>query len=293
MSKIINNTEVEQFKKDGAILIKGKFDNAWIEKLKKGIKKAKDSPSPRFVNHTKDKKLPGYYEDFWTWDLHEEFKDFVFNSPTSKIAAELLEAKKINLVMDNWFFREAGSKSSPPFHHDISYFDFEGSMCVLWIPLEPVKKEDGIAWVKGSHLWNRLFLRTRFNDGHQVDGEAGIVNGKKYELTPNILKNKDDYEFLQWDLEVGDCIYFDIRTLHGGLNTVTPKKDVLWKTNSFNLKFDQPLDEASINSQIITLSSKANNINEPSIIFPYFTYTPTYFSDDRIINLKFENKKLF
>ena len=226
MSKIINNTEVEQFKKDGAILIKGKFDNAWIEKLKKGIKKAKDSPSPRFVNHTKDKKLPGYYEDFWTWDLHEEFKDFVFNSPTSKIAAELLEAKKINLVMDNWFFREAGSKSSPPFHHDISYFDFEGSMCVLWIPLESVKKEDGIAWVKGSHLWNRLFLRTRFNDGHQVDGEVGAVNGKKYELTPNILINKDDYEFLQWDLEVGDCIYFDIRTLHGGLNTVTPKKDV-------------------------------------------------------------------
>ena len=207
-------------------MIKDKFDNAWIEKLKKGIKKGKESPSPRFVNHTKDQKLPGYYEDFWTWDLHEEFKDFVFNSPTAKIGAELLEARKINLVMDNWFFREEGSKSSPPFHHDISYFDFEGSMCVLWIPLESVKKEDGIAWVKGSHLWDKLFLRTRFNDGHEVDGKVGVVNGKKYELTPNILENKDDYEFLQWDLEVGDCIYFDIRTLHGGLNTVTPKKDV-------------------------------------------------------------------
>ena len=34
MSKIINYTEVEQFKKDGAIIIKGKFDNVWIEKLK-------------------------------------------------------------------------------------------------------------------------------------------------------------------------------------------------------------------------------------------------------------------
>ena len=226
MNKIISNTEIEQFKKDGAVLIKGKFNNVWIEKLKEGIKKGKKNPSPRFVNHTKDKNLPGYYEDFWTWNLHEEFKDFVFNSPTPKIAAELLEAKKVNLVMDNWFFREAGSKSSPPFHHDISYFDFEGSMCVLWIPLESVKKEDGIAWVKGSHLWDRLFLRTRFNDGHKVDGEAGIVNGKKYELTPNILENKNEYEFLQWDLEVGDCIYFDIRTLHGGLNTVTPKKDV-------------------------------------------------------------------
>ena len=54
MSKIITKIEVDQFKKDGAVLIKGKFDNVWIEKLKKGIKKAKESPSPRFVNHTKD-----------------------------------------------------------------------------------------------------------------------------------------------------------------------------------------------------------------------------------------------
>ena len=226
MTNFIKKYELDNFKNNGAVLLKKRFNQHWIQVLSDGIKNAKNDPSPRFVNHTKDEKLPGYYEDFWTWDLHKEFKDFVFNSPTAKIGAELLEAKRINLVMDNWFFREKGSKSSPPFHHDISYFDFEGSMCVLWIPLESVKKEDGIAWVKGSHLWNRLFLRTRFNDGHQIDGEAGIVNGKKYELTPNILENKGDYEFLQWDLEIVDCIYFDIRTLHGGLNTVIPKKDV-------------------------------------------------------------------
>ena len=59
-----------------------------------------------------------------------------------------------------------------------------------------------------------------------VDGEAGIVNGKKYEITPDIIQNKDDYEFLQWDLELGDCIYFDMRTLHGSLNEVIPKKDI-------------------------------------------------------------------
>ena len=44
MSKIITKAEVDLFKKDGAVLIKGKFDNAWIEKPKKGInqKKLKD-----------------------------------------------------------------------------------------------------------------------------------------------------------------------------------------------------------------------------------------------------------
>jgi len=226
MNNLLTNKEINQFNKDGAVLIKGKFNLDWIDKLRKGIDKDIKNPSPRFVNHTKDNNSPGYYEDFWTWNLYEEFNDFVFNSPTSIIAAELLEAKKINLVMDNWFLREAGSKSIPPFHHDISYFDFEGSMCVFWLPLEPVSKEDGLSWVKGSHLWDKLFIRTRFNDGHLVDGEAGVVNGKKYEITPDIIQNKDDYEFLQWDLELGDCIYFDIRTLHGGFNEVIPKKDI-------------------------------------------------------------------
>ena len=94
MNRLLSLNEINSFKIDGAVLIKGKFDNAWIEKLKEGIKKGKKNPSPRFVNHTKDEKLPGYYEDFWTWNLHDEFKDFVFNSPTPKIAAELLEAKR-------------------------------------------------------------------------------------------------------------------------------------------------------------------------------------------------------
>ena len=45
------------------------------------------------------------------------------------------------------------------------------------------------------------------------DGKAGVVNGKSYDITPDILNNKEDYDFLQWDLEVGDCVFFDIRTL--------------------------------------------------------------------------------
>ena len=241
MSQILNDNEVKLFKRDGAVFLRNKFDIKWVELLRSGINKAKNNPSPRFTNHTTDPNLPCYLEDFWTWNLHKEFENFVFNSPTAKIASELLDAKQINLVMDNWFFREAGSTSKPPFHHDISYFDFEGSMCVLWIPLEPVRKEDSIAWIKGSHLWDKLFLRTRFKDGHKVDGAEGVVNGVRYELTPDIISNKENYEFLEWDLEVGDCVYFDIRTLHGALYETTPKSDI----NRFTLRM------AKENSKII------------------------------------------
>ena len=80
-------------------------------------------------------------------------------------------------------------------------------MCVLWLLLASVKKQEGIAWIKGSHLWNKLFLRTPLKEGHQEDWEAGEVNGKTYHLTPDILNNKQDYEFLEWDFELGDCIF--------------------------------------------------------------------------------------
>ena len=224
MNEFLTRSEINQFNKHGAIFIKGKFDVRWIEKLKKGIERDIKNPSPRFKSHTLKKGVPAYLEDYWTWDLVPEFKDFVFNSPYAKIAAELMSAKKINLVMDNWFLRQGGSKSSTPFHHDISYFDMDGTMCVLWLPLQPTGKNEGVVWVKGSHLWNKLFLRVLFKDGHKVEGKECIINGKKYELPPDILGNKDKYEFLQWDCELGDCVIFDMRTLHGTLSSSIPEK---------------------------------------------------------------------
>ena len=224
MNKILSDTEINNFKKDGAIFLKGKFDKSWIKKLEKGIERDIKNPSPRFKSHTVEKGAPAYLEDYWTWHLVPEFKDFVFNSPYAKIASELMSAKKINLVMDNWFLREGGSKSSTPFHHDISYFDMDGTMCVLWLPLQVTGKNEGVVWVKGSHLWNKLFLRVLFKDGHKIEGKESIIKGKKYETPPDILGNKDKYEFLQWDCELGDCVIFDMRTLHGTLSSSVPQK---------------------------------------------------------------------
>jgi len=224
MNEFISKIEIENYKRDGAVFLKKKFDINWIEKLKIGIKKDIKKPSPRFKSHTIKKNIPAYLEDYWTWDLVPEFKEFVFNSPYAKIASELMSAKKINLVMDNWFLREAGSVSSTPFHHDISYFDMEGTMCVLWLPLQATKKDEGVAWVKGSHLWNKLFLRVLFKDGHKVEGNECEIDGRKYEIPPDILANKEKYEFLKWDCELGDCVIFDMRTLHGTLSSSIPDK---------------------------------------------------------------------
>ena len=98
MKNLLNSEEINRFKEDGAIFLKEKFDIEWIKKLQKGIERDIKNPSPRFKSHTIEKNVPAYLEDYWTWDLVPEFKDFVFNSPYAKIASELMSAKKINLV---------------------------------------------------------------------------------------------------------------------------------------------------------------------------------------------------
>lgn len=208
------------------VALRGQFEPEWLQLLGETVDAALRTPGPNLVNHSKNPDAPAYYEDFWSWNRYLGFERFVRESPCSALAAELLSAGRINLVMDNWFLREAGSASRPPFHHDISYFDFEGTMCVLWLPLEPVSAENGIAFVKGSHLWDKLFLRVRFADGHRVDGKSCEVNGQRYEPPPDIAAAPERYQLAHFDLDLGDCIYFDMRTLHGGLSTVIPTETV-------------------------------------------------------------------
>jgi len=222
----VSEAEREQFRRDGVVALRDRFDPDWLETLSGTIDEALRSPGPNLVNHSKTSGAPAYYEDFWSWNRYPGFRRFVHESPCAAIAAELLGARRINLVMDNWFLREAGSQSRPPFHHDISYFDFDGTMCVLWLPLEPVSADNGIAFVKGSHLWDKLFLRVRFADGHRVDGEACEVNGECYEPPPDVAADPGRYDLVRFDLDLGDCIYFDMRTLHGALSTLDPTETV-------------------------------------------------------------------
>ena len=218
--------EIETFRRDGVVALRGVFPTAWIERLREGIAQDMAAPSPNLVNHSSDPSAPGYYEDFWCWEQFDAFRDFTHNSPCGALAAQLLGADSVNLVMDNWFLREAGATSRAPFHQDLAYFDFEGTMCVLWLPLEPVTRENGIAFVRGSHLWDKLFMRVFFKDGHETAAGPVEVNGQTYHLPPDINADPGAYDIAAFDLDLGDCIFFDMRTLHGALSATVPSETV-------------------------------------------------------------------
>lgn len=210
----VSNKHIQQFRKDGVVKLCDVFSTEYLELLRSGIRRNLQTPSPRFAERTIDKSGPRYCEDFWVWSEFEEFEQFIRRSQIAGIGGQLMGARRCNLVMDNWFLREAGTKARAPWHHDISYFDFDGSMCVVWVPLEAIDKKDCIELVRGSHLWNKLFMRVWF-DGHEAAQAAGWVNGQYYHAPPPIDEQRSQYDIVSFDMDVGDCLVFDIRTLHG------------------------------------------------------------------------------
>ena len=222
----VNDANRAAFRRDGAVALRGAFDPNWLTLLREGIDADVTAPTENFARHTADPDAPAYLEDYWAWSKIPQFERFVRESPCAPLAASLMDVPSINLVMDNWFLREAGSTSRPPFHQDLSYFDFAGdAMCVLWLPLEPVTKENGIAFVRGSHLDGRHYMRARFADDAGA-AAAQEVNGIAYHAPPDVNADPDAYDLLRWDLDAGDCIFFDMATLHGGLAATTPTETV-------------------------------------------------------------------
>ena len=228
-------TEAERaaYQKDGAVVLRDRFAPGWLETLREGIDAHVAAGAPNFARHTRDPGAPAYLEGYWAWQAIPQFEDFVRRSPCGALAASLLGAPSVNLVMDNWFLREAGSTSKAPFHQDLSYFDFAGTMCVLWLPLEGVTAENGIAFVKGSHRDGRHYMRARFADDAAAPA-AQEVNGIAYHVPPD--PEAEGMELLAWDLAQGDCIFFDMRTLHGARAATTPTETV----RRFTLRMTAP-----------------------------------------------------
>ena len=206
---MIGPTDVSRYTEDGVICLRGIFNEHWLALARQGIERNKTQPGLFFRDQTSDDSPARYVFDYWTWPQIPEFKTLIFDSPAGECAGRLLGASQTRLIMDNWFMREAGSTNAAPWHHDLPYFDFEGTMCNVWIPLEPCSTQAGLEFVQGSHRWQRIFAPQHFRD-HVPFG--GVTEG--YEPLPDFSAHAGEYEFLRFDLAAGDCLVFDLRTVH-------------------------------------------------------------------------------
>uniref|UniRef100_A0A2L2XYK1 Phytanoyl-CoA dioxygenase n=1 Tax=Parasteatoda tepidariorum TaxID=114398 RepID=A0A2L2XYK1_PARTP len=212
----IEQALIEEYEKNGAICLRGVFDENWIEIVRAGIEKNLNDPSC-YSEKLKGEKGNGYYfDDYCNWKRIEEFKKFALESPAAAIAGTLTRSEEISFYHEHVLVKDAGTDKKTPWHHDQSYYPVDGEkVCSIWMPVDPVPRETCVQFVAGSHKWGwyspRKFETTQ---PYKVIDET-LCSEKNYQQVPDIEANKEQWNILCWDLQPGDCIVFHMKCLHG------------------------------------------------------------------------------
>ena len=108
---------------------------------------------------------------------------------------------------DQLFVKEPGTPQPTRWHNDQPYWPVRGwPVMSFWLPLDPVTRESGaLAFVAGSHRWDRWFQPQPF-----AEGGAAYEQGEGYEPMPDI--DAGGYRILSWDMEPGDALAFHAMT---------------------------------------------------------------------------------
>jgi ectoine hydroxylase-related dioxygenase (phytanoyl-CoA dioxygenase family) len=167
------------------------------------------APSPlERVYQPADGTAP-FFQDMCNWRRIAEFEDFVRHSPAAEIAAKLMRSATAQFFHDHVLVKEPGSSIPTPWHHDMPYYCVDGEHTVsFWIALDPVPVETSLRCVAGSHLWGGSLRPKRFDGRDLYEGDATPE-------MPDIDGNPDRYEILSWEMQPGDAVAFDFRTVHG------------------------------------------------------------------------------
>ena len=160
------------------------------------------------------------FYDHTAWQDIEEYKKFIFNSPAAQICGRLTGSATINFFFDSVFVRSTGTQFETPWHQDEPYWSVEGhDSCSLWLPLVPVKRKSSLSFVPGSHHLKSVFKQYNFGDLNperkkNVD-QVDFSDIAEQEF-PDINADPERFNVVSWDVQPGDCIAFNGRTMHGG-----------------------------------------------------------------------------
>jgi len=205
---IPDQATVEQFERDGAIVLRGLFSD-WIEPLAQGIETLMADPSPLERSYNPDDGSAPFFQDLCNWRRIKPFEDFVYSSPAAAVAASLMRSSTGRFFHDHVLVKEPGTSIVTPWHQDQPYYCAQGQQSVsFWIPLDPVAKEISLQCLAGSHRSGKLHKPQRF------DG-TDLYENDDSEAVPDIDNNRDNYDILSWAMQPGDAVAFNFRTLHG------------------------------------------------------------------------------
>ena len=154
MSAIVTRDLIEQFQRDGFVIVPGLLTDAELEHYGAAVDRAV-ADRGRNDGRTLSEKSP--YEQSFTqcinlWEDHADVLPLTFHPRISQAAAELIGVPCLRLWHDQALYKEAGGRYTEP-HQDQPYWPMDETQTLTaWVPFDGSTRETGcMGYVPGSH----------------------------------------------------------------------------------------------------------------------------------------------
>ena len=213
MATIVTDQMVEDFQRDGAVLVKGLWKD-WVEPLRAGIERNMTEPSPYGAENLKPGEGGRFFDDYCNWTRIPEFETVIKGSDVAQVAAKLMGSQRVQMFHAHVLVKEPGTSKPTPWHQDGPYYFVQGRQTVsFWSPMDPVK-EASLRCVAGSHRWEKEVLPTRW-----LAETSFYPDSDRYMPVPD--PDAEGMRVLEWQMEPGDAVAFNYGTLHGARGNTT------------------------------------------------------------------------
>lgn len=209
MARLTTDQQVDDFEREGAVLLKGAF-SAWVEPIIKAIEANLESPGEYAAENTKDNDTGRFFDDYCNWQRLPEIEHVIKNSPAPQLAAELMRSKEAQIFHDHILVKEPGTSKETPWHQDAPYYFVEGMQNIsFWIPVDRVEGAT-LRLIAGSHRWDKMVLPVRWLNEDEFYNDQNA-----FRPVPKPDQDGEDYKILEWPMEPGDAVAFHFKTAHG------------------------------------------------------------------------------
>lgn len=218
MTVDVTPDQVEQFRRDGVVCLRGLFDEQQIGVVRAVVEDMLANPGPYGQTASRPGE-PAFFEDFCRWHQHPQLLDVVAASGLAAACGRLMESSEARLYHDHVLVKQPGAQQPTPWHQDQPFYNVEGRQNIsVWIPVDPVSRATTLEFVAGSHdgTW---YLPTTF-----LDRQAKWFPEGSLQPVPDVDPARD--RVLGWSLEPGDVVAFHMLTLHAaaGNSATIPRR---------------------------------------------------------------------
>jgi ectoine hydroxylase-related dioxygenase (phytanoyl-CoA dioxygenase family) len=211
---LLSPEDVAAFRRDGAVVVRGLFA-PHVDTLRDGVAQNMAEPGPYAAENLRPHEAGRFFDDYCNWTRIPAFEAALRDPSVAQAAADLMGSDGVQAFHDHVLVKEPGTSKATPWHQDGPYYFVGGAQTVsFWVPLDPVR-EATLRLVAGSHLWPRPVLPKRWLAGGDFypDPEAWM---------PVPDPDAEGMTVLEWEMEPGDAVAFDFRTLHGARGNESP-----------------------------------------------------------------------